>query len=132
MQPFAIKDPVGPNEYDFLSVVTHEAGHFLGMAHSDQPNSTMFFSYDRALTVSRELRADDIDGICSIYRPDGSRTVLNTQVFVAPGCDPTPIGGYSTQCIDKGCNSSGGSSFEPEWLLAVAAVVAKRRRSSSR
>src|SRR6185436_4346321 len=36
---------VPANGFDLLSVVTHEAGHFLGLAHATSATSTMYASY---------------------------------------------------------------------------------------
>ncbi|MBX3229019.1 MAG: matrixin family metalloprotease [Labilithrix sp.] len=136
MDPLAVRDPVAPNEYDFLSVATHEAGHFLGMGHSDQRSSTMFARYLPGQTVQRNLTPDDIDAVCSVYRPDGQRTVLNTQVLVAPQCDPTPRGGYSTQCEEPSCAvvAFGVPRWRGGGLIAGAlgAALFWRRRSASR
>lgn len=100
MDPIAFRDPVDKNAYDLLSVLTHEAGHFLGVGHSDSKGSTMFARYDRGETHQRILSPDDVNAICSIYRPDGTRAVLNDKVTVAPGCDPTPRGGFTRECED--------------------------------
>lgn len=130
MDPLKVKDPVGPTDYDFLSVVTHEAGHFLGMGHSDVKQSTMYASYRPGQTVQRELQPDDIEGICSIYRPNGERTVLNAQVTVAPQCDPTPRGGYTGDCYEKpGCAMTRARPGETSLVfLAVAALMLQWRR----
>lgn len=130
MDPIALRDPVGDNEYDFLSVVTHEAGHFLGMAHSDVQNSTMYARYDRGQTSMRNLSPDDVEGICEVYRPNGERAVLNGKVTAAPQCDPTPRGGYSPECQEKdtGCNASGSSNLDG-FVLAIGAFAALRRRA---
>ena len=135
MDPIAFSDPVPSNTYDFLSVVTHEAGHFLGIAHSDSMRATMYASYEKGETHQRILSPDDVDAVCTIYRPDGTRAVLNDKVTAAPGCDPTPRGGFTTQCMDS---SKGGCSVSPEdgalSALSVAALgmagalIASRRR----
>jgi hypothetical protein len=141
MDPLAVHDPVGPNDYDFLSVVTHEAGHFLGMAHSDVQTATMYARYDPGQTSMRNLAPDDIEGICEVYRPNGDRAVLNDRVAVAPQCDPTPRGGYSPECQDAktGCLSSVGGSVSSPLSAIVSSMVAlcglvvlRRRRSPSR
>lgn len=137
MDPLAVRDPVGPNEYDFASVVTHEAGHFLGMAHADVQNATMYARYDPGQTSMRNLAPDDIEGICEVYRPDGERAVLNGKVTAAPQCDPTPRGGYSSECQekDKGCSASPGQSpvgaATISMLAATGLVLARRRRRRS-
>ncbi len=132
MEPLAVRDPVAPDAYDFLSVVTHEAGHFLGIAHSDVPGSTMYARYDQGQTSMRNLAPDDISAICTVYRPDGDRAVLNGKVTQAPQCDPTPRGGYNTECQEKqtGCMAQ-ASPAKPvsgvAWALAIGGALLVRR-----
>jgi len=134
MQPLAVRDPVAPDAYDFASVVTHEAGHFLGIAHSDVPGSTMYARYDQGQTSMRHLAPDDVSAICTVYRPDGDRAVLNGKITQAPQCNPTPRGGYSSECQEKktGCGASMSptppSRFGGLVALALGAVAAVRRR----
>lgn len=140
MDPLALRDPVPSNAYDFLSVVTHEAGHFLGMGHSDQPEATMFARYDPGTTRMRILTDDDVNGICTVYRPDGNRAVLNGKVTAAPQCDPTPRGGFTRTCDDgattKTCSvgavgaGGGAAALAVSPLLAALAFVARRRRDA--
>lgn len=97
----AFRDPVPADEYDFDAVVTHEVGHFFGLAHSQDSLATMYANVDKALTRPRQLAADDINGICDIYRPDGVRTVLNDRYTAAPQCDPTPRRGFTRDCKEE-------------------------------
>ena len=87
-------------QFDLLSIVTHEAGHFLGLAHTPDPTATMYPNYIPHSTNLRHLAADDISGICAIY-PPGSTD---------PSCDPTPRHGFSTLCAadQTGGGGSGG------------------------
>lgn len=101
MDPLALRDPVEGNAYDFLSVATHEAGHFLGFGHSDIEEATMFARYQTGSTTLRSLAPDDVNVVCSVYRPNGDRPVLDGQVTPGPQCDPTPRGGYSQECLQK-------------------------------
>ncbi len=56
----------GGREFDFETVMLHEIGHSLGLAHSEVPGSVMYGDYTGA---RRELRPDDIAGIQYIYGP---------------------------------------------------------------
>ena len=114
---------------DLDSIVTHEAGHFLGLAHSCSSDATMFPSYKFGEVKLRSLDADDAAGICDIY-PPSSRT---------QNCDATPRHGFSTKCRteeDKGCcttapgtpSSSGPPAIAALLLLAVAGGARRRRR----
>jgi hypothetical protein len=110
--PLSVGDTVPPDGYDFDSIITHESGHFLGMAHSGDERATMFAHYAPGSTWMRVLSSDDVSGICAIYPPGGRRAVdpsasPDGSGFVAEdACDPTPRHGFSSECAQppaKGC-----------------------------
>jgi hypothetical protein len=88
-------------EHDLQSVITHEAGHFLGLAHSSDEHAVMY-GEDDGTTKKRTLTRSDILGICAIYRPDGVRSVSAlvdpSGVVPASACDPTPRRGLTSAC----------------------------------
>ncbi len=143
MEPIAFRDPVDKGAYDFLSVVTHEAGHFLGIGHSDSKGSTMFARYDKGEIHQRILSPDDVNAVCTIYRPDGTRAVLGDKVTVAPGCDPTPRGGFTRECEDApstkicsvgaapGRSASSVAGWTVATVLGIYALRRGRRRPGS-
>jgi hypothetical protein len=141
-QRVTLVDPIPPDGYDFASIVTHETGHFLGLAHSGDNRATMFASYTPGATALRNLTADDVSGICTVYRPDGTRAVLDSRVTVGPQCDPSPRRGFTGSCAEPPKKTCTGSSqiaaatpITAGWLglgLGLCAVVALRRRSSRR
>jgi len=132
------------SEYDLTSVVTHEAGHFLGMAHSEQAQAVMYATYDKGRSSARELFGDDVRGICSIYRPDGTRPVLGGKVTNGGACDPTPYAGLQRDCETEpdtgGCSVPGASPgldgaqnatasvFTSGIAIAGLLLVVKKRR----
>jgi hypothetical protein len=145
--PLTLGDSVPPDGYDFQSIITHESGHFFGMAHSGDERATMYAHYALGSTTMRTLTADDVGGLCSIYLPNGDRLVDPSVTPDGSGkipeatCDPTPRHGFSTQCAQpqsKGCDVSGsGASGGGGTLaagavlvLAVGSVIGKRRRAT--
>jgi hypothetical protein len=154
--PLSAVDPVPPAGYDFESIITHESGHFLGMAHSGDERATMYAHYSPGTSTMRVLTDDDVKGICSIYPPGGARMVdvsvpgSNSGQMPEATCDPTPRHGFSTECASapsKACISSiaapGGDRDQAggprnNALLsagvgfAALAVRAARRRASRR
>lgn len=65
---------------DLQAVMTHEAGHYLGIAHSDDPASIMAESYcelpeqrcAKGKVAARRLAPDDINALCAIYPPEAN------------------------------------------------------------
>jgi hypothetical protein len=62
----SLSDPAPAGQYSLQFVLTHEAGHFLGLAHATTTDAIMYYDYQYTPTA---LHADDIDGICAIYPP---------------------------------------------------------------
>ena len=143
MEPVTFRDPDpvdnvarvdGKKAYDFLSIVTHEAGHFLGIAHSEKKEATMYARYNPGEVYFRDLAPDDVNAVCSIYRPDGTRPVLGDKIYSAPGCDPTPRGGLSRECDSPSSSCEVGrapgrdASCAVGWALAAALGLSVARR----
>ncbi len=74
-------------EYDLQAILTHEVGHFIGIAHSPDPSSVMFASYSPGSISQRVLTADDVGAVCEIYPPRSG-----------VGCNSTPRGGFGATC----------------------------------
>ncbi len=113
--------------YDLESIVTHEAGHFLGLNHSLLSDSTMYDFYDDGMVEMRTLTADDEAGICAAYPPN--------QPKASNSC--TPRHGFSSECEvdDLGggcCSTAPGRPTRAPWLAAfvagLAGIVVARRR----
>ena len=97
-----VDDPTGKALYDLPSILQHETGHFLGLAHTQPTNTdaTMGARYKMGDSYMRTLAVDDVCGICTVY-PTGRSAV----------CEPTPHGGLVGECgggpsqtTSKGCH----------------------------
>jgi hypothetical protein len=146
-------EQVPASGFDLLSVVTHEAGHFLGLAHATNPTSTMYASYKPGSGALRDLDPDDVAGLCSIYPSSAIRIVdpiVDARGSVeATTCNPNPRHGLTAKCSEpvpakpSDCGvapssqammtSSSSASTSTTWAFAclggvVVAVGARRRR----
>ena len=59
-------EPPPAGSYDLQAILTHEAGHFFGLAHATSTTPIMYARYQPGAVT---LTTDDIDGICSMYPP---------------------------------------------------------------
>ena len=82
--------PPAPGAFDLQTILTHEAGHFLGLAHATSENAVMYAYYSQD---SRELSADDTAGICAAYPPQSGPGVLSCRLVPSrAGARPVAIG----------------------------------------
>ncbi|MCO5600689.1 hypothetical protein L7F22_054804 [Adiantum nelumboides] len=75
---------VAPQEVDLQSVVTHEIGHLIGLAHSSMENAIMYPSLGPR-QVKLQLQPDDIQGAQALY---GANPNFNPSSPL-PGIPPT-------------------------------------------
>ncbi len=54
-------------DVDIQNTLTHEVGHFIGLDHSHDSNSTMYPTAPPLELSKRVLHDDDIKGLCAIY-----------------------------------------------------------------
>ena len=57
---------------DVENTATHELGHFLGLAHSAEPDATMYASAPDGETRKRDLDEDDEAALCTVYPDEGA------------------------------------------------------------
>lgn len=72
---YSSRDTPRPGEADLQNTLTHEVGHFIGLAHTEVRQATMFGGAELGEIKKRTLHRDDINGICDQYTTDeyGSR-----------------------------------------------------------
>jgi hypothetical protein len=111
-QSIVTTSPPPSGSFDLQSILTHEAGHFLGLAHSGDMNAVMYAFYHSG---SAALQPDDVAGICSAYAPDGTRNT-NAGPMAATACQFSPILGYEYICgsIDAGAFTGAGGTSDPD------------------
>jgi hypothetical protein len=115
--------------YDLQSIVQHESGHTLGLAHTSFEYATMFTVYALGETKKRNLSEDDAQGICLVYPPGANRGA----------CDPSPRHGFSSECMvppKQGCALVGpirvGLSGVGVLGLGLVCALGWRRRVGQR
>ncbi|MEP7122193.1 MAG: matrixin family metalloprotease [Byssovorax sp.] len=108
-------DPGGgeAESYDVEDVLTHEAGHFFGLAHSDASvDATMYYATARGETKKRDLSADDEAGLRFLYAE--------------------PRAASSAAACSAGPGTTGPGGPFAGLLAAAALTSARRRRGSAR
>ena len=102
---------------DVQNAVTHELGHFLGLAHSPDPSSTMYASEPLGETSKRVLDPGSIVA---------SRTSLGG---AEASKDCSTSGGGSTG--SSGCSSAGDPGALGPGILLLLLALASRRSAAS-
>jgi hypothetical protein len=99
---------------DLRNVVTHEAGHFLGLAHSDDPSATMWCDAAPGDVDKRDLGSDDVAGVCAMYGPNAR-----------PAPDPVSAN-LSARRAKGACSLEPHASGAPTASLVSIALLAMR------
>ncbi|HEY5957191.1 MAG TPA: matrixin family metalloprotease [Polyangiaceae bacterium] len=118
---------------DLQSVIQHESGHFLGLAHSNDSQSTMWSNYNGSVDM-RSLELDDAAGLCAAYPPVAEPDET---------CNADPRHGFSTQCLEQTRKKSWAecsqvaagtppmsSAFAWLWVGAVVVTLGRRKYRS--
>lgn len=119
-----ITDDPAKVEYDLQAILTHEVGHFIGVAHSPDPSAVMFASYSPGSTAQRTLHPDDVAAVCGIY-PEGGGNACQTE----------PRNGFSPDCADPETGGlcsvvpgGSGASYGVAGLFLGSGLLAARAR----
>lgn len=111
-------------DVDLRSVLTHEVGHFLGLAHSRVLEATMYPDYANGSIKLRTPSKDDQLAICNAYPPDREPK---------GNCEGLPRHGFSPEC--QASQTEGTCAVAPGTpglsltaLLPALALLALRRR----
>jgi hypothetical protein len=102
---------------DLQNTVTHEAGHLLGLGHSDVPGSTMQASTTRSGEITkRSLEADDEKGYCALDLPNGPCTGSRC------ACPAPPV--FPSKRTSRGCSCSAPGEHTASDTAANASLAA--------
>ena len=106
---------------DLQNVLTHEAGHFVGFAHSPDPTSTMFATVTADETQKRDLTDFDRAGMCVAYPAD--RGPLAVKVPGIAGCSVVAGGSH-------GGNRGLATGLALLTIFSLAGLKSRARRSN--
>lgn len=115
-----------PDDYDLAAVLTHEVGHFIGLAHTggaslllEGPDApTMSPVVSKCDVAFRTLELDDLDGLCFVYpRNEPARVCQQLPEQEQPYVTSRPFG----------CDASGAAAKGDFVLLSIALLALRLR-----
>jgi hypothetical protein len=104
---------------DLQNVITHEVGHFLGLAHSEDASATMWCAAQRGDHEKRTLADDDAAGLCGVYK-NGAAFIDKT---TAPSTVRVPEAEKS-----GGCALHASPAGSAPWLVLLGTLGMRRRK----
>ena len=145
-EPLSVGEPQG-DEVDLDSLVTHELGHALGLAHSLNLQATMIAGYVKGSSGLRTLGEDDVDGVCSLYPPErkpasssceprhgfSALCGVDQPASEAPVPEPQPNDSSPTSSsCTLGSNAPRADVAWPWWAAALLGACWRRLRKNAR
>lgn len=112
-------------EAALLSVGTHEAGHVLGLHHSNDPAAVMATTYGNPGDI-RDLTADDIAGVCNLF-PDAPESIVCGEPVIVDAALSENACNRAGNASASGATCNFGPSRSPslsKWPLSALVVVA--------
>ena len=140
-QDFAFAtDPTGMMSTSLMYVLTHELGHFLGLAHSNVHGALMSEGYQSFAFSPNLISADDAAAICAVYPPGPTLDCGPPRTSTYDACQiplgehpPCKLASVTQDSASCGCHLATSSHRPLPTLaalgLALAALATRRARS---
>ena len=136
-------DPTGMMSTSLMYVLTHELGHFLGLAHSQVHGALMSAGYQSFAFSPNLISADDAAAICAVYPPGPELSCGSPPASAYDACQiplgehpPCKLASVTQDSASCGCHLATRSSGQLPPLaalgLALAALGTRRVRSQRR
>jgi hypothetical protein len=99
-----------PNSWDYESVITHEAGHFIGFDHTSSGNAVMNPSIGNGV-VKRALLGPDSSDVCTVYpgAAGGQGSTCTTGSMCTGGRVCEAASGTTTLICTQDCTAVGAA-----------------------
>jgi hypothetical protein len=130
-----------------LAIATHEAGHVLGISHSDTEEAIMAARYSLDRLLSYSFTEDDIAAVCDAFPPRADLTscaspTVDAAAWDVNACaeaeakaetdaDPEPDATGVDQAL-QGCGVAAPRSSQPPWVALMMLALAMVRRRKGR
>lgn len=116
--------------YDLQSLLVHEFGHLMGIAHSPVDDATMRPRYDKGDVSLRDLAQDDVCAMCAVA-PPGRDAPCNatSSASCANTPDPSNPGGTTPPAEESSGGCAVGRSSPTAALILLFAIAISRLRS---
>jgi hypothetical protein len=127
-EPFSANEQSLADHHDFVNTLTHELGHFIGLDHSLEPESTMYFSAPIEEIEKRTLDIDDQAGFCEIYETCEASDACSACWSSGSEINERPVESELAQ----GCDCEQSHSRDrpnPMLIFAILLYFARSRRS---
>jgi hypothetical protein len=110
---------------DLFTVALHEAGHALGLGHSDNPADVMYAYYRRVGGLSQ----GDVAAILQLYAPRDSDPAEPAAAPFAIACENLPSGPVNTPAFALTGTTTGGSgNVQVSWRNGISSGMATGSR----